>query len=335
MKALLSRLLTLLVALALVAGAAGWKGMQLLDEPLHLPDPGGRLLWIKPGEGLRQAAVKLKAEGVLDWPEVWLAYAWITGAARRVQAGEYRLLPGMSARQLLDALVQGRAVQHSFTLVEGWTFRQLRQQLARLEPLVLALDGRPDAEVMQALGRGGSHPEGRFAPDTFFYQRGQRDVDLLSRAFEQQAVRLAHAWEQRQPGLPLQSADEALILASLVEKETGLAKERPDIAGVFIRRLQLGMRLQTDPAVIYGLGEAFDGNLRRADLQTDTPYNTYTRSGLPPTPIAMPGRAALLAAVRPASGKALYFVARGDGSHQFSATLDEHNRAVARFQLKR
>ena len=241
----------------------------------------------------------------------------------------------MNSRQLLEMLVQGRAVQHSFTLIEGWTFRQLRQQLARLEPLAQTLAGQPDAEIMRQLGQSGLHAEGRFAPDTFFFQRGQRDLDLLRRAFEEQQRRLTQVWEQRQAGLPLKTADQALILASLVEKETGLASERPEIAGVFIRRLQLGMRLQTDPAVIYGLGDAFDGNLRRADLQADTPYNSYTRAGLPPTPIAMPGRAALLAVVRPASGTALYFVARGDGSHQFSATLDEHNRAVARYQLKK
>jgi len=224
-------------------------------------------------------------------------------------------------------------VRHHFTIVEGWNIRELRAALARATPLVQTLHEVDDAALMAMLGREGVHPEGRFLPETYAYDRGDTDVDLLRRAADDLDRALAAAWEARADDLPLETPEEALVLASIVEKETGIAGERPLIAGVFVRRLRIGMRLQTDPTVIYGMGSAYDGNIRRSDLTTDTPYNTYTRDGLPPTPIAMAGVDALRAATQPEEGDALYFVAVGDGSgrHVFSPTLEAHNAAVRQY----
>ena len=218
------------------------------------------------------------------------------------------------------------------TLVEGWTFKQVRVALAKAEHLKPESAPLENSELMLQLGREGVHPEGRFYPDTYTYSKGSTDMAVLKRAMRAMDTKLALAWSQRNPSVPLQSPDQVLTLASIVEKETGRASDQPQISAVFNNRLLLGMRLQTDPTVIYGMGEAFDGNLRKNDLLSDTPYNTYTRAGLPPTPIAMPGRQALWAATHPASTKALYFVARGDGTSAFSETLDEHNRAVNKYQ---
>ena len=232
---------------------------------------------------------------------------------------------------------EGRTLQYRFTLVEGWNIRQVRAALRNASPLQQKTAQMSDAELMAALGHPDQHPEGRFLPETYVYTRSESDLDVLKRAYAAMEKALAAAWEARAPGIPLQSAEEALILASIIEKETGIAEERPAIAGVFARRLKIGMPLQTDPTVIYGIGSGYDGNIRRRDLTTDTPYNTYTRKGLTPTPIAMPGADALRAAVDPADGDALYFVAVGDGSgrHVFSATLAEHNAAVARYLVTR
>jgi UPF0755 protein len=229
-------------------------------------------------------------------------------------------------------LVRGEETLRTVTLVEGWNFRQVRQALAKAEQLQAQFHNLSDAQIMEKLGRPGLHPEGRFYPDTYTYAKGSSDLALLQRALKSMDKHLAKAWLTRLPNSPLKTPDEALILASIVEKETGKAADRPLIAGVFIHRLRIGMMLQTDPSVIYGLGTAFDGNLRRSDLRADTPYNTYTRTGLPPTPIAMPGKAALEAALHPAATQALYFVAKGDGSSHFSSDLTEHNRAVNRYQ---
>ncbi|MNZ91396.1 putative aminodeoxychorismate lyase [compost metagenome] len=226
-------------------------------------------------------------------------------------------------------------VQYSLTLVEGWSFRQLRAALAGQERLEQTLAGLDDATLMQRLGLDGQHPEGRFFPDTYRYVRGMRDIDLLRQAHERLESVLDEEWRQRAEDLPYREPYQALIMASLVEKETGAAEERDEIAGVFVRRLRAGMLLQTDPTVIYGLGERYAGNLTRAHLREPTPYNTYVHAGLPPTPIAMVGREAIHAALHPAAGDSLYFVARGDGTHVFSRSLDEHNRAVREFQLKR
>jgi UPF0755 protein len=263
-----------------------------------------------------------------------LLYWWfrLSGDARKIKAGSYELDAGTTPRSLLEKLVQGEEALRSVTLVEGWTFRQVLSALKKADQLKPLAQDLPMDAIMAQLGMPGTHPEGRFFPDTYTYAKGSTDLAVLQRAKRAMDKKLAAAWAQRAPGSPLQSPDQALILASIVEKETGRASDRPQIAAVFSNRLRIGMRLQTDPTVIYGLGESFDGNLRRIDLQTDTPWNTYTRAGLPPTPIAMPGKASLLAAVQPAQSKALYFVARGDGTSQFSATLDEHNRAVNKYQ---
>ena len=238
----------------------------------------------------------------------------------------------MTPADLLAKLVRGDRIVLTVTLVEGWTFKQFREALAKAEHLRHDTQALTAAEIMKTLGKPGLAAEGRFFPDTYHYFKNASDIDVLRQSLQLMDRRLQAAWDARAPGLPLKSADEALVLASVVEKETGLPKDRPEIAGVFINRLKIGMRLQTDPTVIYGLGDAFDGNLRRSHLQADTPFNTYTRAGLPPTPIAMPGKASLMAAVQPAQTKALYFVARGDGSSHFSGSLDEHNRAVNKYQ---
>jgi UPF0755 protein len=261
-------------------------------------------------------------------------YWWfrLSGESRQIKAGSYEVLTGTSPRNLLGMLVRGEEALRSVTLVEGWTFRQVREALRKADQLKPLTQELSTQAVMQQLGMPDVAAEGRFFPDTYTYSKGSSDLSVLQRAARAMDTKLALAWAQRSPASPLQTPEQALVLASIVEKETGRGNDRPMIASVFSNRLRLGMRLQTDPTVIYGLGEKFDGNLRKVDLLTDTPWNTYTRAGLPPTPIAMPGKAALLAAVQPASSKALYFVAKGDGSSIFSATLDEHNRAVNKYQ---
>ena len=283
---------------------------------------------------MRSVADDLAARGVVSDADhlYWLA-RWEGKAG--LKAGEYRLQAGITPTQALDILISGESISHQVTFVEGWQFREWRAALARNEVLVQTLQERGDDEIMALLDPEGRHPEGLFYPDTWHFDRGMSDLDLLRRAYRRMETVLAEEWEQRAEGLPLKTPYEALILASIVEKETGLAEERAAIAGVFTRRLQRGMKLQTDPTVIYGMGERFDGNIRRRDLREDTPYNTYVHKGLPPTPICMPGRAAIHAALHPADGKALYFVARGDGGHVFSATLKEHNAAVRKYQLKK
>ncbi|MFN3297284.1 endolytic transglycosylase MltG [Caldimonas sp.] len=325
---LLRRLLLLCVLAALaLAGAAVWW----LHRPLSLATPTVELS-VEPGMSPRAIAEAWVAAGVQTSPS--LLYEWFrwSGQARRIRAGSYEVAAGTSPRALLEKMVLGDETLVTVRLIEGWTFRQFRAELARAEGLRADTAAMSDAQVMAALGRPGVHPEGRFFPDTYAYSRGSSDLAVLRRALHAMERRLAAAWEQRAPDLPLRTPEEALILASIVEKETGLEADRGLVAGVFVNRLRIGMRLQTDPTVIYGLGASFDGNLRRRDLETDTPYNTYTRSGLPPTPIAMPGKRSLLAAVNPQPTRALYFVARGDGTSVFSETLTEHNRAVNRYQ---
>jgi UPF0755 protein len=261
-------------------------------------------------------------------------YLWfrLSGQDRLIRAGSYEVGPESSPRRLLAMLVRGEESLRTVTLVEGWNWRQVRQALARADLLKADSQNLSDEALMARLGRPGLAPEGRFYPDTYSYAKNSSDLKVLERALKAMDRQLAKAWAARSPGVALQSPEQALILASIVEKETGKGSDRPMISSVFHNRMRIGMRLQTDPTVIYGLGEAFDGNLRKVHLQTDTPWNTYTRAGLPPTPIAMPGKAALLAAVQPASSSALYFVAKGDGGSHFSASLDEHNRAVNRYQ---
>ena len=318
-----------LASLAAVASVAWW-----LQRPLPLASAPVELS-IEPGASPREVAQSWVAAGVQTHPV--LLYEWFrwSGQARRIRAGSYALTAPVSPRQLLDKMVQGDEAYERVRLIEGWTFRQLRSALAQAPHLEAATRDWSDARLMEALGQSSVSPEGRFFPDTYVYSRGVSDITVLRRAHAAMRARLEAVWAERAPDLPLKTADEALILASIVEKETGRPEDRGRIAGVFANRLRIGMPLQTDPTVIYGLGVSFDGNLRKRDLQTDGPYNTYTRAGLPPTPITMPGMAALRAAVRPDPTRALYFVARGDGSSVFSDDLASHNRAVNTYQRKR
>jgi len=320
--------IAVLVSLGLAGAVAWW-----LQRPLPLAAPTVELS-IEPGTPPREVALAWVKAGVQTSP--WMLYHWFraSGDARRIRAGSYELSPGVSPRDLLAKMVQGDEAFERVRLIEGWTFRQFRAELARAPHLKPVTSQLTEAELMAALGLQGLAAEGRFFPDTYVYSRGVSDLTVLKRASEALQRRLDAVWAERAPGLPLKTPDEALILASIVEKETGRPADRGRIAGVFINRLRIGMPLQTDPTVIYGLGEAFDGNLRKRDLLADTPYNTYTRNGLPPTPIAMPGIAALRAAMQPEATKALYFVARGDGSSAFSDDLAAHNRAVNQYQRK-
>jgi UPF0755 protein len=328
-------LVRLIVVASLLAGAAAGAAWWWLQQPLALPAAAagaGVDVSIEPGTTPRGVVQAVAAAGVRVNPELLFWWFRLSGQARQIKAGSYEIEPGTTAQGLLQMLVRGQEALRSVTLVEGWTFNQVREALAKAEQLKPDTRGVPFDAVMNQLGRPGIHPEGRFFPDTYTYAKGSSDLAVLRRALRAMDRQLEAAWAQRQPGSPLKTPDEALTLASIVEKETGRASDRPMISGVFNNRLRIGMLLQTDPTVIYGLGDRFDGNLRRRDLLADTPWNTYTRAGLPPTPIAMPGKASLLAAVQPAVTKALYFVARGDGTSQFSATLEEHNRAVNKFQ---
>ena len=324
-------LLTVFLLAALLALGTGAAGLWWVYQPMRLLSPTVDLA-IEPGTLPRGVAQAVVEAGVDVNPD--LLYWWfrVSGQDRLIKAGSYELESGLTPHRLLAKLARGEEALRAVTLVEGWTFRQVREALSKEEQLKPDTRALANDLVMNMLGRPGQHPEGRFFPDTYTYAKGSSDVAVLKRALRAMDKRLAAAWALRAPQSVAKTPDEALILASIVEKETGKGADRPLISAVFNNRLRVGMPLQTDPTVIYGMGEAFKGNLRKVDLQTDTPWNTYTRPGLPPTPIAMPGKASLLAAVQPAPGKALYFVARGDGSSQFSETLDEHNRAVNKYQ---
>lgn len=292
------------------------------------------LVQIKPGSHFRELATSLAAQGVITKPKWWILYAVVTGQASKVKAGEYQVEPGVSPRQLLNLFTSGKVKTYQVTLVEGWRFNQVLAALSQQEKLTQLVSGLAEEEVMRRLGKAGEHPEGRFFPDSYQYVAGNTDIDILKRAYVRLEQVLNEEWISRDKNLPYRTSYEALIMASIVEKETAVPAEREKIAGVFVRRLEKGMRLQTDPTVIYGLGDAYQGNLQRKHLIQQSSYNTYLIKGLPPTPIAMVGRAAIYAALHPAAGDSLYFVARGDGSHFFSATLDEHQKAVRRFQIK-
>lgn len=328
----------LLVFVLIVGGIGGyvlWQDYRKFsDGPMDLS--GHELvLDVKLGTSFNQIVRKLAKEDVSHAPRLyWRALAHEMRVLDGLRAGEYAITPGMTPRKLMERMAKGRVIHHQFTIIEGWRFSDLRLALAREPLLEQTLAGQSDAEIMERLGRVELPAEGRFLPETYSFIRGQNDFDVLKRAYRAMELALAKAWAEHDADSPLKSADELLIMASIVEKETGQANDRPDIAGVFLRRLKIGMKLQTDPTVIYGIGAAYNGNITRRHLETDTPYNSYTRFGLPPTPIALPGVASLNAVVNPAAGDALYFVARGDGSTHFSATLDEHNSAVAKFQLR-
>jgi UPF0755 protein len=328
----LGTLLALLISLALVAAAgSAWWVWQWLEKPLPLQSEVVELS-VEPGMSPRAVAQAWVDAGVQVKP--WMLYQWFrwSGQSRGIKAGSYEAADGVTPRRLLSMMVQGDESLARVKLIEGWTFKRWRQELAAAEGLKPSTQGMSDAAVMQALGEANVPAEGQFFPDTYAYAKGSSDLAVMRRAHRAMQKQVALAWAQKAPGVSLKSAQQALILASIVEKETGHEADRGLVSAVFNNRLRVGMPLQTDPTVIYGLGDAFDGNLRKVHLQTDTPFNTYTRGGLPPTPIAMPGRASLLAAVRPEPSRALYFVASGGGRSAFSETLAEHNRAVNRYQ---
>jgi UPF0755 protein len=319
---------------ALIAAAVlSYDFYRFIQKPLMIPEDG--LSYdLRPGTGVINLARDMSNAGYLDRQRYFRLLAHYRGVTQSLKAGEYHIPHGTTSSELLSLFAQGKVVDHALTFIEGWNIHQLLAAVNAHDGLEHTLKGLSPGDIMERLGYPGEHPEGRFYPDTYHFTRGTTDVDLLKRAYQRLESVLERQWANRSYNLPLQSPYEALILASIVEKETGKAEERQMIAGVFVRRLSRGMRLQTDPAVIYGMGDRFKGNISRRDLVTDSPYNTYLRAGLPPTPICMPGEESIHAALHPADGDALYFVSRGDGSHYFSATLEEHNIAVRRFQLK-
>ena len=330
-----------LFAFVLLLGGAllgGWwvveKELQALERPLNL-ETGDLHLVVTAGMTLSDVTEDLGNQGILSSPRGLVWYARWHDLARQIKAGEYIAASGSTPLQLLSLLIEGKVIQWSFTIIEGWTFRQLRERLTANQHLVHTLTGLDDTAVMAKLGHKDDHPEGWFYPDTYHFPEGTTDVEFLRRALNATRKNLTSEWEKRDPDLPYVSAYDALIMASIIERETGAAPERPKIAGVFVRRLRKGMRLEADPTVIYGLGESFDGNITRAHLKQSTPYNTYVRRGLPPTPIAMPSGAAVHAALHPEPGHELFFVAKGDGTHYFSVTYAEHQKAVQEYQLKR
>ncbi len=322
--------LLLLAVLAAVGAAAGLYGYA--HEELALPAPVS--FELRAGSSLRAVASQLSATGVIGRPEPFELLARALGEAGRLKAGNYEFSGALTPLTLLQRMTRGDVTLVAVTFVEGWTFSQVRKALQDNPKIRAEVSGLPETELLQRLGIQATSAEGWFFPDTYHFSEGGTDFSILHRAHQLMRQHLEQEWARRAPGLPLQSPLEALILASIVEKETGRAEERGLVAAVFINRLRIGMRLQTDPTVIYGMGPSFDGNIRKRDLQTDTPYNTYTRAGLPPTPIAMPGLDALRATLNPADSDALYFVARGDGSSKFSRTLAEHERAVTQYQRR-
>ena len=328
-------LLVLIVVVSMAVGAFVFRDYsRFADTPMQL-DAHEMVLDVKLGTSFRSIVRKIEKVGATDAPWLyWRALAHELGVLDGLRAGEYALTQNMTPRRLLKRMAAGDVIHHQFTIIEGWRFRELRVALARENRLETTIAGLSDSDVMERIGAPGIHPEGRFLPETYSFIRGQKDIDVLKRAYRAMQTQLAKRWAERDPQVPLGSAEELLILASIVEKETGQPSDRAQVAGVFARRLAMPMMLQTDPTVIYGVGEHFDGNLTRRHLETDTPYNTYTRMGLPPTPIALPGDAALLAAARPAAGDALYFVAKGNGATVFSSNLADHNRAVREYQLR-
>ncbi|OLO09074.1 BCR, YceG family protein [Salinicola sp. MH3R3-1] len=332
------RVLKILIVLLVVATIAVFGGFHYwqkqLDAPIAIDQ--STIYEVPRGAAYTQVVHDLASRGIIDaaWPYQLLARI-APQATQGLRAGEFELEPGMNGRQLIAHLSSDQVVTYRLTIPEGWTFKQMRRLLDQAPKLDHRTQDMSDDEVMAALGHAKTHPEGQFFPDTYRYHKGVTDTEILRRAYDRMQQTLASVWDERDEGLPIDSPYQALILASLIERETGVPDEREEIAGVFVRRLQKGMRLQTDPTVIYGMGDSYIGNITRADLQRQNAYNTYVIEGLPPTPIAMPGLGSLKAAVHPAEGDSLYFVAKGDGSHQFSRTLQEHNAAVRRYILNR
>lgn len=323
------------VGVLVVAGTALWasQGLNTLKQPVSLDEPV--LFDVPAGSPFSRVARNLEDQGLVE-DSLWLRlYGRLFPERARIKAGEYEFTSGMSALDMVAAMVDGKIKQWSVQFIEGWTFQDMRAALASTHRLTQKTADWTDEQIMKAVGAEGEHPEGRFFPDTYLFTSHESDLDLLQRAFDRMKTVLSEEWSNREKGLPYKTPYDALIMASIVERETGVPEERNDVAGVFVRRLEKGMRLQTDPTVIYGMGERYKGRISSKDLRTYTPYNTYRINGLPPTPIALPGREAIHAALHPGGGKALYFVARGDGTHKFSDTLAEHQKAVREFQLNR
>ena len=330
------RVLVMIVLLIIVGGLAYgvYDFNRFSRMPLHVTAQGDSID-IARGTSFRNIVTDLQQRDLSEANGLyWRLLAEQMRVAGKLHAGEYAIEMGLTPRQLLANMAAGKVMQRNFTIVDGWTFAGLRQALAAADKLKHESAGLDEATLMQKIGAGGETPEGRFLPETYAYVKGDSDLDILKRAHSAMAKTLDTLWPLRDKDLPLATPYDALILASIVEKETGRADERPRIAGVFVRRLEAHMLLQTDPSVIYGMGAQYTGNIHKTDLTTDTPYNTYTRAGLPPTPIALPGKPALEAALHPAAGNELYFVARGDGGHVFASTLEEHNRNVDCYQRK-
>ncbi len=325
-------ILALLLLLAVALGL-GWRGLESeMDRPAAVDAPVR--IEVPAGASLRSVLAQLQRQGAIRHARLVTLYLKLHGIAVRVQAGTYEIAAHATARSILDQFEAGRVVLESLTVVEGWNVQMLRRALDAHPAIAHQSRGQSDAQIMTTLGHAGEAAEGRFFPDTYRFAAGTSDYKILQGALDRMTAELHRAWEERAPGLPLTNADQALILASIIEKETGREDERDRVAAVFVNRLKLGMRLQTDPSVIYGLGERYDGTIHTRDLETDTPYNTYTRAGLPPTPIALPGAASLRAAMHPANTDVLYFVATGNGDHHFSATLAEHDVALRAYLRK-
>jgi len=322
-----------ILAAILIVAILVFQLLRFQHTSIALPQQPTTFL-IKSGSNIKSIAQDLSMEKIINDPWLFILLAKVKGVETRVRAGEYQIEAEMTPEDLLDKFTQGNAIQYSFTIIEGWSFRQMLAAIADNPIIEPTLAGKTNQEIMDLLGYPDQHPEGLFFPDTYRFPKGTRDVDFLRRAYQVMQKHLNREWNQRDSELPLDSSYEALILASIIEKETGAGFERPLISGVFIQRLKKNMRLQTDPTIIYGLGEKFDGDIRFRDLKKDTAYNTYLHAGLTPTPIALPGLEAIRAALHPTKTEALYFVSKGDGTHHFSATLEEHNAAVKRYQLK-
>lgn len=334
---MLKKLLIVCVSLTVLAAAGTglwvWQGLETLEKPVSLEEPV--LFDVPSGSAFSRIAQQMEAEGLVE-KSLWLRlHGRLNPDQARIRAGEYEFTDGMSARDMVDAMVAGDVKHWSIQFIEGWTFKDMRAALASAERLRQETADWTDEEIMKAMGAEGEHPEGRFFPDTYLFASNDSDLDLLKRSFNRMETVLAEEWDNREEGLPYDKPYEALIMASIVERETGVPHERDEVAGVFVRRLEKGMRLQTDPTVIYGMGDKYQGRIGSRDLRTYTPYNTYRIDGLPPTPIALPGQEAIHAALHPKEGDSLYFVARGDGTHKFSRTLAEHQKAVREFQLNR
>lgn len=325
------------VTFSLVLVCTVWLVWQDKERQLHsalnIREPVR--LNIEPGTSMSELAIQLTENDWLEHPNYLIFEARLLKKANRIKSGEYLVTPGTTPLELLDLLVSGKVIQHSITLVEGWQFREVRDAIRGHEAIRQTISDWGPASIVNLLNLPHSSPEGLFFPDTYHFPRGTTDAEVLHRAYSRLEIMLANEWQEREQNLPYQSAYDALIMASIIEKETGVAEERGQIAGVFVRRLEKGMKLQTDPTVIYAIGEAFDGDIRHKDLSIDSPFNTYLYAGLPPTPIALAGRNAIHAALHPETGNSLYFVARGDGTHYFSATLKEHNHAVNTYQMKK